>query len=135
MWLVKNFRSTNTLNTDCKSVWCTFSLRPFGNKAKGQISKWRLQENKAHRIFWKTDIFYLPHDTQSFFTLHLTLHDEGPYHIKTSPLICSTNQWAGFYMIGASVMKNLNTLKNLNQAFFFKQKYFTRLGKKRVGLI
>ena len=61
---------------------------------------------------------FLPHDTQSFFTLHLTLHDEGPYHIKTSPLICRANQWAGFYMVGASVMKNLNTLKNLNQAFF-----------------
>ena len=30
---------------------------------------------------------FLPHDTQSFFTLHLTLHDEGPYHIKTSPLM------------------------------------------------
>ena len=24
-------------------------------------------------------------------------HDEGPYHIETSPLICSANQWIGFY--------------------------------------
>ena len=35
-------------------------------------------------------------------------HDEGLYHIKTSPLICSPNHWTGFYMTGASVMKQLN---------------------------
>ena len=29
------------------------------------------------------------------------------YHIETSPLICSANQWTGFYMISASVMKGL----------------------------
>ena len=28
----------------------------------------------------------------------------------TSPLICSANQWTGFYMITASVMKGLNKL-------------------------
>ena len=38
----------------------------------------------------------------------LTLHDGGRYHIETSPLICSANQWTGFYMITASVMKGLN---------------------------
>ena len=26
-------------------------------------------------------------------------HDEGPYHIETSPLIYSANQWTGFYDI------------------------------------
>ena len=31
----------------------------------------------------------------------------GPYHIETSPLICSANQWSGFYMIMADVMKEL----------------------------
>ena len=36
----------------------------------------------------------------------LTL-DGGRYHIETSPLICSVNQWTGFYMITASVMKGL----------------------------
>ena len=35
-------------------------------------------------------------------------HNAGPYHIETSPLICIANQWTGFYMIGASVMKELN---------------------------
>ena len=39
--------------------------------------------------------------------MYLT-HDGGRYHIETSPLICSANQWTGFYMITASVMKGLN---------------------------
>ena len=28
--------------------------------------------------------------------------------METSPLICGANQWTGFYMIAASVMKGLN---------------------------
>ena len=36
-------------------------------------------------------------------------HDGGRYHIETSPLICFANQWTGFYMISASVMKGLNS--------------------------
>ena len=40
-------------------------------------------------------------------SLHcLTLSWRRPYHIETSPLICA-NQWTGFYMISASVMKEL----------------------------
>ena len=38
----------------------------------------------------------------------LPFHDGGRHHIETSPLICSTNQWAGFSMITAAVMKWLN---------------------------
>ena len=34
-------------------------------------------------------------------------HDGGRYHIETSPVICSANQWTGFYMITGSVMKDL----------------------------
>ena len=34
-------------------------------------------------------------------------HDGGRYDKETSPLICSANQWTGFYMITASVMKEL----------------------------
>ena len=37
-----------------------------------------------------------------------SFHDGGRYHIETSPLICSANQWTGFYTIMASVMKELN---------------------------
>ena len=31
----------------------------------------------------------------------------GRYHIETSSLICRANQWTGFYMMRASVMKQL----------------------------
>ena len=34
-------------------------------------------------------------------------HDGGCYHVEISPLICGTNQWTGYYMITASVMKEL----------------------------
>ena len=34
-------------------------------------------------------------------------HDGGRYHIETSPLICSANQWTDFYMITDSVRKEL----------------------------
>ena len=32
---------------------------------------------------------------------------EVSYHVETNPLICSANQWIGFYMIWTSVMKEL----------------------------
>ena len=31
--------------------------------------------------------------------------------IETSPLICGENQWTGFYMITASIMKRLNSFR------------------------
>ena len=52
-------------------------------------------------------------------------HDGGRYHIETSPLICSANQWAGFYMITTSVMKELNyTLYNRYHQYFIWQYLF-----------
>ena len=37
-------------------------------------------------------------------------HDGGCYHIETSPLICGANQWTGFYMVTAFVMRELKKL-------------------------
>ena len=53
----------------------------------------------------------ISHYLSSFFEL---FHDGGRYHIETSPLICRANQWIGFYMIAASVMKELKVDFNLN---------------------
>ena len=42
---------------------------------------------------------------------HLTLPWRRPlsyYHIETSPLICRTDQWTGFYMITVAIMKGLS---------------------------
>ena len=40
--------------------------------------------------------------------LYKLFHDGGLYHMQTRPLIFRANQWTGFYMIGTSVMKELN---------------------------
>ena len=42
------------------------------------------------------------------YTIHEIFHGGGPYHRETSPLTCKANQWTGFYMTGASVMKELS---------------------------
>ena len=38
--------------------------------------------------------------------------DGGRHHIETSPLICPANQWTGFYMITAFVLKGLISILN-----------------------
>ena len=40
--------------------------------------------------------------------LLILFHDRGSYHIETSSMIYFANQWTGFYVIGTSVMKELN---------------------------
>ena len=44
-----------------------------------------------------------------FCSLELTFHDGGRYFIETSRLKCSADQWTGFYMMSASVVKGLKT--------------------------
>ena len=34
-------------------------------------------------------------------------HDRGLNHKETSPLICSANEWTGFYVIGTPTMNEL----------------------------
>ena len=54
-------------------------------------------------------------------SLHWLFHDGGRYHIETSPFNCYANQWTGFYMITASVMKELNgRLFEKERPFIFK---------------
>ena len=44
----------------------------------------------------------------TYLTFDLLFHDGSPYHIETSPVNCSANQQADFYMIRISFMKELN---------------------------
>ena len=62
-------------------------------RLKGYAKKW-VRENPYYDIIYAVQL-------QIF-------HDGGRYHIETNPLICRANQWTGFYMITASVMKELN---------------------------
>ena len=41
-------------------------------------------------------------------------HDGGSYHIEANPLICSANQWIGFYKIEISVIKKLKLFISQN---------------------
>ena len=56
------------------------------------------------------DIFMMVLDIDQLVICVKLFHDGGPYHIEISPLICRANQWTGFYMIGTSVMKELNCI-------------------------
>ena len=48
-------------------------------------------------------------DRKKLFVMSYLLYIyEGRHNIETSQLICSANQWTGFYMITVSVMKELN---------------------------
>ena len=49
----------------------------------------------------------------------ILFHYGGCYHIETSPLIYSANQLTGFYMITASIMKDLKEQDLLMQELSF----------------
>ena len=55
----------------------------------------------------------------------LTLSRRRHYHIETSPLICSANQWTGFYMITASVLKGLRIFSFLPQQQHIQSNFMT----------
>ena len=63
-----------------------------------------LKNNLMRNFLKRMDQFLFIEETFGHFCL---FHDGGRYHIETSPSICSANQWTGFYMIMASVMKEL----------------------------
>ena len=50
--------------------------------------------------------------------------DTGLFHIETSTLISCVNQWAGFHMIGTSVMKGLNDMMMVMIMAMKKKKIF-----------
>ena len=55
----------------------------------------------SHIMHYQYQVVICKHNLSELF------HYKGRYHIEISPLICTSNQWTGFYMITASVMKEL----------------------------
>ena len=53
---------------------------------------------------------YFLRDLKIFFLSIELFIEGGLYHIQTSPLICSADQWASLYIIRTSVMKELKLL-------------------------
>ena len=103
---------------------CGWLLRYDFSENIGQISHTSQAWHNFCKIFRNTVgrnfITYIHLLTkQNSFGSHLSLsfpifyepfHDGGHYYIETSPLICVANQWTGFYMITASVVKGLKAL-------------------------
>ena len=46
-------------------------------------------------------------NTKGLVALTHSFMTEASYHIENSPFICGANQWNGFYMRTASIMKDL----------------------------
>ena len=63
-------------------------------------------------------IIYFLHDHIQSRDIYF-FHDGGRYHIETSPLICRANQWTSFYIVTASVMKELNGYYTFHGIFCF----------------
>ena len=92
--------------------------------------------NTSRQCIWNTrKIFhsqrFLIVNYQGHFSCHFpctstynfssSFHDGGRCHIETSPLIFVANQWTGFYMITASVMKELRYTKKV---FLCKRRFY-----------
>ena len=43
------------------------------------------------------------------------------FSIETGPLICSANQWTGFFMIETSVMTGFKTLSDIYDGAFLRK--------------
>ena len=93
--------------------WFFLLVRGFGFLCI--FSYYSISSNN-HKLLWKRLTQF--HATGLFLQL---FHDACPYHIETSPLICRTNQWIGFYMIRTSVMKELTPLKNIFGSVIFSE--------------
>ena len=62
------------------------------------------------------------------------IQDGGHYHIETSPMICGANQWTGFYMITASVLKGLRIIASeiIILTFLYLKQSLMATSEKRV---
>ena len=66
----------------------------------------------------------------------LLFHDGGPHYVETSPLICSGNQWTGFYWIVTFVMKeliNFSHSKQCNETEAYLEPRQTSMMEKKVS--
>ena len=79
--------------------------------------------HEQDRVLFENDVI-----SKVFFSSKL-FHEGGPFHIETSLLICSANQWTGFYMIDTCIMKELTTEHKKTRTFpylpatFFNENY------------
>ena len=71
--------------------------------------------NKAKRLSSVNHTIKTIHHHRHHHHHHQPFQDGDRYHIKASPLIFWANQWTGFYMITASVLKGLNKVESASK--------------------
>ena len=71
------------------------------NTSYKTVTSLLLKTNTCSLLYYATEILY-----ECILNVQL-FHDGGSYHLETSPLICSANQRAAFYIIETSVTKEV----------------------------
>ena len=87
LWIQTIITSINVIDTD-RFLWASKRLRVELKPSKSEICSLEVDVLLTQ---WRV----------------YNVHDRGSHYIETSPLICSANQWTGFYMTGTAVMKEL----------------------------
>ena len=75
-----------------------------------QSAQFSIPKDKAFQSY--LELNFLFHILWTWFERFNSFMTEVPYYIETSPLISSANQWTGFSMVGASVLKELKLLNH-----------------------
>ena len=119
-WIPSDFRQT--YEGDIKTIFDKYELnekaKAIMNAIQIKMKQKKLTDEGKQRkgrivtkLFYEKSTLWL---NSNLFMLVLPLFNffmaRGRYHIETSPLICFANQWAGFCLITASVMKELRHL-------------------------
>ena len=69
----------------------------------------------SYSLIFYPDIFLSTFFCKNVFLLNCIyfFHDGIPYHIETSPSICTESQWTGFFMKRTTVMKDLKDITRI----------------------
>ena len=90
----------HTSSIICNSMANEFIYNPLLNKRNWKFSSTIINSEKLLRTLSSLSFSFSNLQKKYFDS-----YDGDPYHIETSPLICSENQWTVFYVIWTSVMK------------------------------
>ena len=91
---------------------------PFVQCKKREKHPWR-------KVTFSKVAGFASHVFFSVFWIDIYLfHDGGQYHVETSPLIYSANQWTGFYMMGTFVLREF-LLSRWYQAVCVRETFLT----------
>ena len=121
-WLKANKISLNVGKTELvlfpsskKQLHCDLKIKLNGKRLYETDSVRYLGIQIDKRLARKQQINHmaLKLNKRQCYVVKINFHDGGRHHIETSPLIYPANQWTGFYMITAFVMKELRPVLDI----------------------